>query len=167
MTKQQGSHGPERDGRPPRVNPRHKDNYPHKEKTKNALVCTKCGVVNHEGRWYWGAPPETEVEAALCPACTRIRERDARGTLRLDGSFTPYREEILGLVRNLEEAEKAEHPLERLMEVRDTPEGIVVTTTGVHLARGIANKLARRFHKKSNLRYEDGEQRVFVDWKKD
>jgi hypothetical protein len=132
-----------------------------------AQVCTGCKLVNERGRWRWGAPPVAELHSVLCPACKRIRERDPHGTLRLPPSFSAHAEEIRGMLKNLEEAERAEHPLERLMEVKDGPEGLLVTTTGVHLARRIASSLARRFHEKPRMRFEDGKERVLVDWKRE
>lgn len=164
MTHDIGPRSTNRDKRPQRNNPQHLDNYPHAKKPGHTLVCPDCQLVLHEGRWRWGAPPIDKIESARCPACTRIREHDARGTLRLDPAFTPFREEVLGMLKNVEEVEKEEHPLERLMDVKDTPDGMLVTTTGVHLARRVAHKLGQRFHKKPRLRYEDGEQRVIVDW---
>lgn len=165
MSRKQGGQGPERDLRRRPPNPHHEIKYPHHEKAAEALVCTECGVVHHRGQWYWGAPPVTHVEGALCPACKRIRARDAAGTLELDESFVPHRDEILGMIRNEEEAEKAEHPLERLMGVQDVEGGLVVTTTGIHLARRIANKLERRFHRQARFHYGEGSEALRVDWK--
>ena len=158
---------PKRERHMHRTHPHHLDDEPHLQKPRNALVCTECGVVHHEGRWYWGAPPLAVVEDALCPACTRIRARDARGTLRLPPDFTHYRDEIVGLIRNQEKLEKEEHPLERLMDVRKTRKGLVVTTTGIHIARRITSRLERRFHRKARMRFEDGEERVIVEWPSD
>ena len=155
---------PDRDSRRRPPNARHEDNYPHTGKAPKAQVCTDCGLVLHGGRWYSGAPPETDVSAAVCPACARIREHYAAGTLRLDADFLPHREEIEGMVRNEEEAESAEHPLERLMGIEDVEGELVITTTGLHLARRIANKLERRFHRQARFRYADGDELLHVDW---
>jgi hypothetical protein len=138
----------------------------HQRATKaaGAFVCTECRVFQHGGRWHWGAPPLVELEAGLCPACQRVRERYAAGTLRLPADFLAQREEVLQMIRHVEQAEKPEHPLERLMEIADSGGELVVTTTGVHLARQIAHKLAKRFHRKPRFNYADDEQLVHVEW---
>lgn len=165
MSRKQSVHGPEGDARRRPPNPHHRDNYPHAEKRSASCVCSGCGLVLSEGRWYRGAPPGAELATGLCPACKRVRERDAAGTLELDAAFLAHRDEIERMARNEEEVEREEHPLERLIELREAPEGLVVTTTGVHLARRIANKLERRFHRQARFHYSDGDGSLRVDWK--
>lgn len=156
---------PTGDRRPELPNPRHQDKYPHSEKSADASVCKTCGVVLHGGRWRWGAPPVGKVQQIECPACVRIRTRDAVGTLRLDAPFRAHRDEIQGLVRNEEQLEKEEHPLERVLRIEDAGDGLVVETTGLHLARRIANKLERRFHRQASFHYGEEPERLIVDWK--
>lgn len=147
------------------VKPRHHDTYAAKAKMAKALVCDDCGVVFHGGRWYWGAPPLTEVRAGTCPACQRIRDRYPAGTIRLPEKFLEQREEIMGMIRNAEQNERAEHPLERVMSIEDEPSGgLVITTTGVHLARAITSKLERRFHRQARIRYPKEEMLMRVYW---
>jgi NMD protein affecting ribosome stability and mRNA decay len=138
----------------------------HKRSAKAAggLVCRDCGVVQHRGRWFFGAPPLAELAAGRCPACQRVRERYPAGTLRLPADLSARRTELLALIRNVEETEKAEHPLERLMDVEESGGQLVVTTTGVHLARELAHKLGRQLHRKPRFRYADDEDLVHVDW---
>jgi NMD protein affecting ribosome stability and mRNA decay len=133
-------------------------------KAAGALVCSDCGLVQHGGKWFRGAPPLAKLRSGRCPACRRIREGYPAGTIRMHPAFLEHREEILRLVRNVERAERVEHPLERLMEVKETGGKLVVTTTGIHLARQIAHRIARRFHRKARLRYADQEDLVHVDW---
>lgn len=133
-------------------------------KGRGALVCAECHVVCHAGRWYWGAPPLTEVHAGRCPACTRIHARRPAGTLHLPRALLPEdADEVLNLVHNAEAEEKPEHPLERLMNVVSDPEGLTVTTTGVHLAGVIAGKLERRLHRRPRIRFR-GSDGVSVVW---
>jgi len=167
MSRKHPSQGPDRDARRRPPNPRHEDNYPHAEKARKSRVCTECGLVLHAGRWHRDAPPAGEVDATLCPACTRIRDGYAAGRLRLDAGFALHRDEIVRMIRNEEEAETAEHPLERLMGIEDVEGGIVVTTTGIHLARRIANKLERRFHRQARFHYADDDQLLQVEWERE
>ena len=68
------------------------------------------------------------------------------------------------MIRNTEKLEKGEHPLERLIEIANEEDSLVVTTTGMHLARRIASALKRRFHGGVAIRYPEGESLVRVDW---
>ena len=133
-------------------------------KAAGGLVCQECGIVQHAGKWYFGAPPLAQLATGLCPACQRVRDRYPAGTLRMPAAFLARRDEVIQLIRNVEAVEKAEHPLERLMEIEESDGHLVVTTTGVHLAREIAHKLAKRFHRKPRFRYADGEDLLHVDW---
>ena len=157
--------GPRKDHPARMAQPKQHDTYAKKLKTAKTTVCERCGVVSHAGRWYWGVPPSTEVSAGLCPACERIRDHYPAGTIRLPQDFLEQRDEVLGVIRNAEEAERQEHPLERLMDVADGPAGgLIVTTTGLHLARSIANKLERRFHRQARIRYAEEQNMVQIDW---
>ena len=157
--------GMRKDITPRTPRPKQHDTYARSRKTSGAIVCGGCGVVSHAGRWSWGAAPGVDASAGLCPACERIRDRYPAGTIRLPPSFLDDREELLALIHNAEEAEKVEHPLERLMGVEDGPDGgLIVTTTGIHVARRIANKLERRFHRPANIRYPPEQNLIFVDW---
>lgn len=160
MTNHSRDHGRQH-GQP---NPHHKDNYPHTNKAGE--VCRDCGLVQSQGRWQRVAVDDAvrAKSTVRCPACTQIHERRPAGTLVLDAPFLAYREEINGLVRNEEQAESAEHPLERLIGVEARDGGLVVTTTGVHLARRIAHKLEHRFHREARYRYDEDQQVLRVDW---
>ncbi len=150
--------------RPRGVQSRHPEVYVEGAKPAGALLCRDCGVVQHAGRWTWNAPPQARVQKGLCPACRRIRDEYPAGTIQLDRAFLRHKKEILGLIRRVERAEKAEHPLERVMGTVESGGRLVVTTTGIHIARQIAHKLARRFHKRARIRYAEDESLVHVDW---
>lgn len=132
-------------------------------KSAGGLACAECGIVEHAGRWQF-VPPPAHFEVGLCPACRRVRDNDPAGTLRIPASLLGRRDELLRLVHNVEAAERAEHPLERLMGIEESDGHLVVRTTGVHLARELAHKLARQLHRKPHVRYVDGEELVHVDW---
>ena len=159
------AHTPRRDHPPRNPRPKQHDTYARRAKSAEAFVCDRCGVVNHGGRWYWGAPPLTDEHGGLCPACERILDRYPAGTIRIPAELLREHEGIHALIRNVEELEKAEHPLERLMDVEETPEGeLVVTTTGIHLARAITGRLERVFHRDSRIRYPEEQHLLYVDW---
>ena len=116
-------------------------------KLPDVTVCPDCKAVFRRGRWRWAAVAKpTGTRREVCPACQRIRDKYPAGELTLCGEFArSHREEVLGIVRNLEAKEKAAHPLNRLMEIRDAGDAIVVTTTDVHLAHAIGAALFKSY----------------------
>jgi hypothetical protein len=87
------------------------------------------------------------------------------GRVRLEGEFGGRKMEILHRVRNVEAAEKADHPLERIMTLSEEPWGLSITTTGIHLARRIAEALQRTWHEHVDIRYAKAEDLVRVTWR--
>jgi NMD protein affecting ribosome stability and mRNA decay len=139
------------------------DSYKPRQKLPEPTVCPKCGAVYHKGRWTWAERPAGAGERT-CPACRRIADHFPAGCLRILGDLGPREAELLNLVRNQEAAEKAEHPLERLMEIQRDREGLLVTTTGIHLARRIAEALQRAFHEHVEIQYLKEQDLVRVTW---
>ena len=140
------------------------DPYRERGKLPEPTVCPDCGAVVREGRWQWCSAPFGAAEHR-CPACRRIRDDYPGGHLALTGEFQrDHRDEIINLARNLEEREKALHPLERIMDVRDENDALVITTTGVHLVRGIANAVAHAYKGELDFHYEDGETLLRMHW---
>jgi NMD protein affecting ribosome stability and mRNA decay len=123
-----------------------KQSDPYRKKTKkvetklpDVTLCPECKAIYRGGRWRWPAVAKpTSTRRELCPACRRIRDRVPAGVVTLRGEFArAHRDELLGVVRNLEAKERAAHPLNRLIEVRDEGDEVVLTTTDVHLAHAI------------------------------
>lgn len=133
-------------------------------KTSEAVVCRECGLVHHKGVWSHGLAPVGPLRKVLCPACVRVRDRYAAGTITIPATLVGNRRELQRMLRNLEQGENEDHPLERIMGVRDEDGSMVVTTTGVHLARLFAHRLAKHFHVKPRFRYADDEDLVTIDW---
>jgi NMD protein affecting ribosome stability and mRNA decay len=117
------------------------DAYKSKQKPPDPTRCPRCNASFHAGRWTWEAVSHG-VHEQLCPACHRIEDRFPAGYVTLAGEyFKGHRDEILGLAKNCEEREKATHPLQRIMAIEEVAGGVLVTTTDVHLARNIAERV--------------------------
>ena len=143
------------------------DVYRLEKKLREPSKCTECGVVFTEGRWSWAEMPEI-VKTTTCPACQRIADNVPAGILTLSGSFLDgHRDEVIGLIRNVEALEKGEHPLERIMALEDKAEGLEVRTTGVHVARRIGDALGRSYQGDLSFTYGDGEKSIQVSWRRD
>jgi NMD protein affecting ribosome stability and mRNA decay len=146
------------------LEPRHFDPYLEAGKPGHDAVCPDCHAVFRNGRWAWGNPPKHATHER-CPACLRIRDRFPGGYVTLRGAFVDaHREELRQLVATREAHEKAEHPLERLMSVKDGPHAIEISTTGTHLARQIASAVKAAYEGQLNTRYLPDENLVRVVW---
>ena len=140
------------------------DPYRMASKPPEPTRCPECNATYVEGRWSWQAAPEDAYEQ-LCPACQRIQDRFPAGFVNIKGAFfQEHRDEIMHLINNKAEKEKEQRPLQRIMEITDTPDGVQVTTTDSHLARGIAEALQAAYKGDLKLRYSRDENLVRASW---
>ena len=146
------------------IREREHDPYRSRGKLPDPTACPECRAMYRDGRWAWGRPP-ADAHPTRCPACQRVRDDYPAGTLTVSGDFAAaHRSEILGLALNVEEREKAEHPLKRIMAVRDEEGGFQITTTDAGLARNIGDALQRAYEGDLDYRYADQETLLRVRW---
>jgi len=140
------------------------DSYKSSRKLSEPTRCPDCGAVFHKGRWTWSTSPK-DAHEEKCPACHRIHDKFPAGYVTLKGEFfRGQREQILHLVKHHEVKEKAEHPLERIMGIEDTGEGVVVTTTDTHLARDIAEALYNAYKGDLDYHYNKADNLLRASW---
>lgn len=140
------------------------DAYKTKGKLPEPSVCSGCGAVFDEGRWQWTAAP-SDAHKAMCPACHRIHDRFPAGYLTLEGPFfVSHRDEIMHLAHNHEQRERSEHPLQRIMAVEDQADRALVTTTDIHLARGIGEAIHHAYQGDLEYHYNPDENLLRVHW---
>jgi len=110
--------------------------------------------------------PPADAHRATCPACERIEKDYPAGLVTIRGEFARgHREQILKLARNVEEHEKAEHSLKRILKIEDRGEELLVSTTDPHLARGIGDALLHAYKGELDYRYPDDEGDLLsVSW---
>ena len=70
------------------------------------------------------------------------------------------------LIRNEAERESGEHPMNRLMDVRELPDRVEVATTDIHLPRRIGTALKRAYDGDLDVRFGDNEYSVRVVWRR-
>lgn len=136
-------------------------------------VCEKCGALYENQHWVMDERRSRTLVSAgvanmiLCPACRQIEQHLPQGIVTLRGDYWPeHREDILNLIRNEETRAMGTNPLERIMDIRDEGESLVVETTNEKLAQ----KIGRAIHSahKGDLEYKwpDGNQLVRVEWRR-
>ena len=103
----------------------------------------------------------------MCPACHRIHDRFPAGYVKLEGEFlTAHRAEIISLVHHTEQKAKAEHPLQRIMEIVDEDGMVVVTTTNRHLAHGIGEAVHHAYQGHLDSHYNPEDDLLRIHWKR-
>lgn len=173
MTQRHRDNGPVRDHRPQperrdRLIQEHEhDPYKSALKPADPSVCPRCHAIYQDGRWRWGARP-AEASEMVCQACQRIHDGIPAGILTMSGDFVQaHRAEILAQVRHQETLEKADHPLNRVIDISNTADGMTVTTTDLHLPRRIAEALRSHHQGVVTWHYDDGECFLRVNWQAD
>jgi hypothetical protein len=110
-------------------------------KLPELAACPRCHASYRNGRWTWEVPPLGSYTLE-CPACERIADDDPAGELRLSGRFVKaHRSEIEGCLRNVEERQRAEHPLKRIMSLREDGTDLVVRVTDSKLVTQLGHAL--------------------------
>jgi hypothetical protein len=134
-------------------------------KMSEPQVCSSCKAIYHEGRWVWPKVANPSGQPTLCPACQRIRDELPGGEVRISGEFArAHKDEILARVRHVEEREKAEHPLQRLMAIRESEGETLVTTTDSHLAHAIGTALHDAFKGELSAPWAEKNETLRVRW---
>jgi hypothetical protein len=148
------------------IREREHDTYRLRSHLPDPTACPECGATYRDGRWSWGAPPAA-AHPALCPACHRIRDDYPGGYVTLAGDFLrAHQAEIVGLARNLEEREKLEHPLRRIMRIREEENGILITTTDPDLARAIGEAIHHAYRGELDYDYVEDTRLLRVRWQR-
>ncbi len=144
------------------------DPYMNRGKPTEPTICPQCSVVFIEGRWQWQPEVPKNPHKELCPACQRIQDRVPAGILTLSGEFfTQHRSEILDLLHNKVEGQKAQHPLKRLMAIEDQDDGsAVITFTDTHLPRGVGQAIESAYEGELEIQYTEESNIVRVYWQR-
>jgi hypothetical protein len=72
----------------------------------------------------------------------------------------------VALVKAREARAREDHALQRIMSVEPAGDGLVVTTTGAHLARALAVAVHEAFKGTLDMTYSQGENLLRATWKR-
>lgn len=143
------------------------DPYHTRQKPADGTHCATCGLVFRGGAWRQGKA-EPDGASSTCPACQRTRDRLPAGTVTLSGGFlAQHREEVLNLARRAAEREGKTHPLHRIMDIERQDDGVVITTTDIHLPRLIGQSVQKAYSGALKIAYGEAAYSVRVDWSRD
>jgi hypothetical protein len=85
--------------------------------------------------------------------------------LTLRGSILHAKKsEIIQLARHQDAAERAEHPMNRIIAIDESDDVVVITTTDIHLPRRIGKALKRAYRGELKLAYDDDGYFVRANW---
>jgi hypothetical protein len=141
------------------------DPYASKYKLSGPSICPQCGVAYIAGRWLWQKEMPADSGHALCPACHRVNDEYPAGEVTLSGDFlTEHGQEILNLLHREADAENLEHPLNRIMAIREGRDQTVVTTTDVHLPRRFVHALQRAFKGQFDIHFDEEGHFARANW---
>jgi hypothetical protein len=141
------------------------DPYKARQKPPEPSVCPTCKAVLKDGRWQWLASWVEVSHKELCQACQRIRDNYPAGQVTVRGDFArKHKAELLNLIRNHEQGERALHPLHRIIRIEERPEVMVVSTTDIHLPKRIGEALRHIYKGRLDLHYDKECCFVRVDW---
>lgn len=149
------------------------DPYAPRVDPGEVAVCTECHALYQRRHWfydeelYFSYSNQAETRKVLCPACQKIRDHYAEGlvTLRPSAFLTAHKEEILRLVRNEAERAKGINPLERIIEINESAEGIAVTTTNEKMAQRIGRALKSAYQGQTSYQWSDPKG-LTVEWQR-
>ena len=143
------------------------DPYKSTRKLPDPTACPQCDAVFHQGRWTWLTGLKATHEE-LCPACQRIRDKYPAGFLSIGGAFLDqHKQEIVNLVRHEEKTETTEHPLHRIMQIEEQADGLLITTTDIHLPRRIGEALHRAYQGEIDFHYVEEGSSLRVQWRRE
>jgi NMD protein affecting ribosome stability and mRNA decay len=143
--------------------------YQRTEKYPSNTRCPGCGLFFDAGVWRHETRAKKHGQPEkLCPACLQIKGGQIGGIVQLRGAFAEsHRQELLNRIRNVEKMTREERPLERIVEMKEDKEGIVVSATTEHLIARIGKSIQRDFGGVLNLRYAPEDKFVFAHWERE
>lgn len=112
-----------------------------------------CGAVYFKKSWHHSVKnlkkirEDAPVLFKLCPACTMIKNHQFEGRIVIKNLPVKFEKELFNFARGFGERARYRDPLDRVIGVEKTREGVVITTTENELASKLARKIKQQFVK--------------------
>ena len=137
-------------------------------------VCRECRSVYAGKRWQLESQAAEDLARArqvvdtLCPACQKTRDRIPGGVVSLSGSFvSAHEQEILNLVNHENEEAMRINPLERIIDIERSGDGLTILTTNEKLAQRIGRAVHKAYDGDVEYKWSRGDKLVRVNWHRD
>jgi len=142
--------------------------YQRSEKYRSNTRCPKCDLLFQDGVWKRGPSRNEQQQWKLCPACLQVRDGQIGGIVQFSGSFaSSHRQELLNRIRNVEKQTQEERPLERIINLKENKESIVVSATTEHLVARMGKSIQRDYGGELDLRYAPEDKFALAHWHRD
>lgn len=136
-------------------------------------LCTECGAVYQNQHWVLDEKKRQLLIASgaanevICPGCKIVAERNPQGIVYLSGDYWPaHREEILNLIRNEEARGMSTNPLERIIDIRDEDNTLIIETTNEKLAQKIGRSINKAHSGDLEYKWSGGNHLVRIYWER-
>ncbi len=151
------------------MKPRLEDAYRAQKKHPKNTKCPNCGLIYQKGAWRWAKARRLEVVRwKLCPACLQMNHSFAGGELKLSGSFlVEHHGEILNRIEKLARGVMKEHPLERIMKMKERNGELIIYVTSEHLVARLGKAIHRDFKGEFVLKYARDDKYAVAHWRRD
>ena len=145
--------------------------YNFKVGNSETAICRKCHATYQNRKWnlskesYEKLAELNNTKIVLCPACRKTRDNFPGGIIKLKGDFLQVHEaEIMNLIRNEEMRAMGFNPLERIIVILHTREGIEIKTTNEKLAQRITRRVERAYQGKVEYKWSNGTKLLRAEW---
>lgn len=140
----------------------------------DGTVCKGCGAIYQNQHWAWDDQKRDllrnsgAANEVLCPGCRIASSRDPQGIVTLKGDYWPqHREDIINLIHNEERRGAEVNPLERIIQIREEGDALIIETT----TEKMGQRIGRAIHKahKGDIQYNwsgEGNHLVRVNWER-
>lgn len=136
-------------------------------------VCKKCRMIYRHKRWHLDEREALQLLAAegthtgICPACRRMADDNPGGIVTFTGGyFREHENEILNLIKHVEEKARAKNPLGRIMEIKQEGDLLTVTTTEDKLAQKLGREIFKAHRGELHYKWSHEENLVRVRWER-
>ena len=143
------------------------DPYKNPGKLRSPTVCPQCNAIYFGGKWHWGPRP-ANADEVVCQACHRSEDGMPAGVVTLHGSFVaPNRAALLAVVREHEESERRDRPLNRIIDIEQGDDRMVINTTDVQLPVRLGEAIRRTFQGALERHFDENSYLIHVNWHRD
>jgi NMD protein affecting ribosome stability and mRNA decay len=137
--------------------------------------CPECGAIYHDQHWTMDEAiviqltiEREQQPRVVCPTCRKSDARDPGGIVTLRGGFwREHRDEILNLIRNEEKRTLETNPHERLIDIAEEGDSLVVWTTNEKLAQRLGRALEKAYDGELEYQWPVDNKLVRVNWSRD